>query len=79
MLADRTFSTRGARGQARFTHYVSCKADNKDAVRLMSSVIDPGAYKNFFCSNPTFFYWKKSLRRQSKTVQDVEADPEGFK
>lgn len=67
------------RRQATLPQDVFCKETVEKAVSFLGSVVDPGTHGQIFCSDLTFFNLNKSLRSQTETVEDAEADAEGSK
>lgn len=51
VLSDPPYSTRRGRGQSSCAHDVFSKKEMKDAVRLLGSVMAPGAQGHVFCSD----------------------------
>lgn len=64
VLADPSYETRSAHGQATFARHVFSNNDIEEAVSFMSCVRASGAHAHNFCFHVMYFRWVESLSAQ---------------
>lgn len=78
-LADLPYSTRSAWGQSNSAHDVFSKRDVENVVRLVGSVVAPGAHAQVLCSDLKIYQRNKSSLAAKEEVDIVGGDLEGQK
>lgn len=70
------YSNRCSQNQSDLAHEGFSKRDAENAVRLVGSIMTPGAHEHIISSDLMFHQWNRSLRAAKKKIENVEADSE---